>query len=588
MNKSRRDFLKKLPLAMSIPFTLGGFNVRAIDQSLLGKLGALSTNDKVLVILQMHGGNDGLNCCIPANGDLYDRYYNLRPNIAIPAKNSSRKFVQLDSTLPPEAQIGLHPDMLAMKTLYDQGRMTIVQGVSYQDNNGSHFRGRDIWFMGGSAGDQLHSGWLGRYLKTEYAPLKYPEDFPTASMPDPLAIEVGNDVSLIFHQEQSITTAINLHNIPAFADLVEDLEGFEEMEGTDPRGIPSEFLSGSPYYKELDWILNLEDKSKDYASILLEEYNRGLTKPKATYPERYPFSAPQGSIGNPLSGQLQMVANLLAGGCKTKVFMVRIGGFDTHADQVEALNPTMGGHAALMYHVSTAMKAFQEDLRAKGLEDKVLTITTSEFGRRAKSNGSYGTDHGTAGPLFIFGKGVKPGVLGNALELTNNGQGDNLEMQFDYRNVYANIVIDWLGVSKTTDIARLNEIFPDGTAPEDTSKGLMTTGTSDGVTFEELPIATQNITSNESFIGDRFALEECYPNPAKGKTTVHFKINSAYHVDVVLFDNSGKKALTMVDGFFEPGTHKVEVDLTGMQAGTYIYELKTGFYKEAKKLIIVK
>jgi len=580
MNKSRRDFLKKLPLAMSIPFTLGGYTVRAIDQTLFGQLGALSTNDKVLVILQMHGGNDGLNCCIPVQA--YDQYAALRPNIAIPSKNSSRKYIPLDSTLGIESQLGLHPDMLAMKTLYDQGRMTIVQGVSYKDNNGSHFRGRDIWFMGGSAGDQLHSGWLGRYLKTEYAPLRYPEDFPNATTPDPLAIEVGNDVSLIFHQEESITTAINLQDIPGFADLVEDLEGFDEMEGTDPRGIPSEFLAGSPYYKELDWILNLEDKTKDYAATLLNEYNLGLTKPKATYPENYPFNAPSGSIKNPLTGQLKMVANLLAGGCKTKVFMVRIGGFDTHADQVEPLNTTMGSHAALMYHISTGMKAFQEDLRAKGLEDQVLTITTSEFGRRAKSNGSYGTDHGTAGPLFIFGKGVQPGVLGEALKLTPN---DNLEMQYDYRNVYANIVRDWLGV---TDIARLNEIFPDGNNPGDTTKGLMTTGTSDGVFFEALPIATQNITSNESFIGDRFSLEDCYPNPAKGKTTVKFKINSAYHVDVVLFENSGKKVMTMIDGFFEPGTHNVEVDLSGLTAGNYIYELKTGFYKEAKKLIIVK
>jgi hypothetical protein len=260
--------------------------------------------------------------------------------------------------------------------------------------------------------------------------------------------------------------------------------------------------------------------------------------------------------------------------------MVRIGGFDTHADQVDALNPTMGSHAALMYHVSASMKAFQEDLRAKGLEDMVLTITTSEFGRRAASNGSYGTDHGTAAPLFVFGKGVQPGVLGEAFKVTPN---ENIEMQYDYRNIYANIVIDWLGVSES-NTARLNEIFPNPSGG-----GLMTNGTSDGQTFQRLPIATQNITSNEGFIGDRFSLEDCYPNPVlHSKTTVHFKTNSAYHVDVVLFDNNGKKVMNMVEGFFEPGTHKIEVDLTGIRPGNYIYEFKTGFYKEAKKLIIIK
>ena len=115
MNKSRRDFLKKLPLAMSIPFSLGGYTVRAIDQTLFGQLGALSTNDKVLVVLQMHGGNDGLNCCIPIES--YDQYSQLRPNIAIPSKDSSRKYIPLDSTLASESQVGFHPDMLAMKTL---------------------------------------------------------------------------------------------------------------------------------------------------------------------------------------------------------------------------------------------------------------------------------------------------------------------------------------------------------------------------------------------------------------------------------------------------------------------------------------
>ncbi len=184
-----------------------------------------------------------------------------------------------------------------------------------------------------------------------------------------------------------------------------ELEGFEEVPDLDPRGIPPTGLEDSPYFKELQWILDLEDKSQDYASILLQRFNAGGA-PTTQYPDLYPFNAPSGSLHNPLSYQLKMVARLLAGGCKTKVFLVKIGGFDTHADQVEKYDPTMGGHAALMYHISTAMAAFQKDLKTRGLEDLVLTITTSEFGRRVKSNGSYGTDHGTAGPMFIFGNGA--------------------------------------------------------------------------------------------------------------------------------------------------------------------------------------
>ncbi len=516
MNKSRREFLKKLPLAMSIPFSLGGISMRVMGQNVLTRMAAASQNDRVLIILQMHGGNDGLNCCIPVAK--YSDYYSKRSNIAIPAANSLRKYVELDSTLEENSRIGLHPDMLAMKALYDQGRMTVVQGVSYKNNNGSHFRGRDITFMGGSHDDYFQSGWVGRYLQGEYAPYRYPEEFlnpafPENEMIDPLAIEIGGDVSLIFHQEGNIPTSFSLSsNGP---DSLTNLEGFFEDQTVDPRGIPPEYLKDSSYYKELKWILDLEDKTEDYTKRLSDILS-GSSAPSVVYPSSYPFNAPDGSKNNPLWRQLQLVARLLAGGCQTKVFLVKIGGFDTHADQVEKYDPTMGGHAALMYHVSTSMKAFQEDLRARGLEDRVLTITTSEFSRRVASNGSYGTDHGTAGPMFIFGKGVKPGVIGDAF-LTNDS-GTNLAMQKDYRVVYANILRDWMLVNDT----QLNKIFPDGDFENDPAKGLMTTGTSDGTIFEELAIAQQVITGAEGFIGDRFSLEHCFPKSCPAKNDGSF------------------------------------------------------------------
>jgi hypothetical protein len=148
-------------------------------------------------------------------------------------------------------------------------------------------------------------------------------------------------------------------------------------------------------------------------------------------------------------------------------------------------------------------------------------------------------------------------------------------MQYDYRLIYGNIMRDWMLVDDT----RLNEIFP----------GLMTaTGTSDGVTFEALPLAQQNITGTEGFIGDRFALKDCYPNPAKEKTTVNFMLNGYYQVNVNLMNNQGKIVKAMVDGMYEPGEHKIEVDISSLPAGAYVYQLKTGFYKEAKKLVIIK
>ena len=340
-------------------------------------------------------------------------------------------------------------------------------------------------------------------------------------------------------------------------------------------------MRDSAYYKELKWILDLEDKTEDYTKRLRDVLST-TSESTVVYPSRYPFNAPDGSKRNGLKDQLRLVARLLAGGCQTKVFLVKIGGFDTHADQVEKYDPTMGSHAALMYHVSTSMKAFQEDLRARGLEDRVLTITTSEFSRRVNSNGSYGTDHGTAGPMFIFGKGVRPGVIGDAL--MTNASGNNLAMQYDYRVVYANILRDWMLVSDD----QMNKIFPDGSAEGDTSKGLMTTGTSDGTVFRELPVAQQVILGTEEFIGDRFSLSDCYPNPARQKTTMKFRTNSAYHVNLDLFNNQGKKIKTVVDGFYQPGEHSEEVSLSGLSEGTYIYQLRVGFYKESKKLVVLK
>jgi uncharacterized protein (DUF1501 family) len=566
----RRNFLKKLPLALSLPFAINGIPLKVMASNPLSRLAQQGDSDRVLIILQLHGGNDGLNSLIPV--EAYDLYYSRRANIAIPKSNSVRRYIPLDSTLPSDAQVGLHPDMQAMKALYDHGKMAFVQGVSYKNNNGSHFRGRDIWFMGGGSDDYFSSGWVGRYLQQEYAPLQYPEDFPNEeiNMLDPLGIEMGSDVSLIFHQEGNIPTSLSLNDPVAFANLVEELEGFQDKD-IDPRGKVPDFLNNSPYGKEMNWILGLEKKSDDYAKRLYEVYQAGGNT-SVTYPEVYPFNAPTGSKRNHLSPQLKLIARLLAGGCKTKVFMVKIGGFDTHASQVESYDPTMGIHAALMYHISTAMKAFQDDLKARGLEDRVLTVTTSEFGRRVHSNGSYGTDHGTGGPIFVFGRGVKPGVVGKVPDMTR----DNIEMQYDYRQVYANLLKDWMLVDEekiNNDIFFGNFI----NGPKE-----------DGGNYEPLPLATQVITGIESFVNQRFRLDNCHPNPAKNQTAFSFMINAEGLVRIVMYDQTGKAVKTLVNKTYEPGEHQVKVDLTGVPPGLYIYKLNIGSFEQAKKLIVTQ
>lgn len=556
----------------AIPFSIGGLPVKLMAHNSLTRLAKKATNDKVLIILQMHGGNDGLNAVIPV--EAYDLYYSRRANIAIPSKNSLRKMINLDNTLKSEAKVGLHPDMFHMKDLYDRGRATIVQGVSYKNNNGSHFRGRDISFMGGSFDDYFSSGWVGRYLEKEFEPLgHYPEDFPIQGvMEDPLAIEIGSDVSLIFHQDGHIPTSISIDDPESFENLVDTLDGFQDNKLYDPRGLPPDDLKDSPYWKELNWILDMEVKSEDYAKRLLDVFE-SAPKTTITYPENYIFNAPSGSMTNPLTHQLRLIARLLHGGVKTKVFLVKIGGFDTHAQQVESYDPTMGTHAALMYHISSAMKAFQDDLAARGIEDMALTVTTSEFGRRIHSNGSYGTDHGTGGPVFIFGKGINAGVIGNVPDLMQ----DNVEMQYDYRQVYAAILRDWMQVPEETinnDIFFKN--FFNGPKEEGTGN------------YEPISVASTVISGLEDFKSSRFKLYEVFPNPVKTEANIGFRINSKSHVKIALLDSQGRELQVLMNEDREEGEHFVKADVSVYPPGVYLYQIKAGLLDDTKKMIVTR
>ncbi len=309
------------------------------------------------------------------------------------------------------------------------------------------------------------------------------------------------------------------------------------------------------------------------------EVYKAAPETTVTYPEKYPFNAPEGSLRNGLTPQLKLIAKLLDGGgagmgVKTKVFLVKIGGFDTHASQVENYDPTMGVHAALMYHISSAMKAFQDDLRVRGLEDRVLSVTTSEFGRRVHSNGSYGTDHGTGGPMFIFGKGAAPGVVGKVPDMNK----DNIEMQYDYRQVYANILKDWMLVD--TDTIN-NDIFF-----KDFINGPKEEGTGN---YEPIPVAQQVVSGlNENFINNRFSLGDCYPNPAKSQIEIGFRINAPAHVQMNLLDINGRQLRNLLNEEREAGQYSIKTDISELPNGTYLYQIKAGLLNQTKKLIVIR
>jgi uncharacterized protein (DUF1501 family) len=559
----RRDFIKKSVLAGIAPFALN-----SIPISLMGgtfeQMAAASCNDNILVILQMSGGNDGINMLVPLDDLNSGLYQFVRPNISLP-KTGTRKVIPLDTTLGAR-NVGLHPDMIGIKNMYDAGKVSVIQGVSYKGHNQSHFRSRDIMFMGGGSADYLQSGWVGRYLKNEIAPKIYPKDFPNPDNLDPLALEFGNELSLVFHQGDQIPVSISVTNPQSFFNLVEQLPGFDDLPNLDPRGIPPTNLEGTLYSKELNWILGLEGKTEDYHDRLLQTYNLGKSKAKSViYPEKYPFNAPTKWLKNPISGQLEIVANLIDGGSKTKVYLLKIGGFDTHAFQTNTDDASMGLHASLLYHISSAMEAFQEDLKQRGLDSRVLTITTSEFGRRIQSNGSWGTDHGIGAPMFVFGKHVLPGLIGDNPNLNL----ENVQMQYDYRQIYSSIMKDWFCV----DAAYVDQqLF----AGEYQGKGT------------KLPIIDTKALGVSDFINSRFYLDDCFPNPAKDKTTFSFYLNSTLVCSLILYDQGGNKIASVFENkSFDLGTHKVNYDLDKLEKGAYIYELNAGkLLKQSKKIII--
>ena len=545
----RRKFIKKAAAGSAAPFVLNNipFNALAYDSPLMRML-ASSNSDRILVFLQMHGGNDGLNTIIPIKN--YSKYYELRSNIAIP-DFGSRKYIPLDDSLAEIERVGLHPDMTGIKQLYDSKRASVIQSVGYENMNLSHFRSRDIWFMGGSYNQRIPSGWMGRFLDQDFP--GYPDAYPNVSMPDPLGMEMGDDVTLAFMRENSIPAGISLQHPQEFYDLISSV-------GIDPPTTVS--FPDSHYGRELEYLSKFEQKTHDYAHRLKEVYDAGKNSENVTYPTAYPLLAPIPYVKNQLAEQFKIIARLISGGIKTRIFLTRIGGFDTHARQVEAVFPTQGRHAALLYHISESVKAFHNDLQDQGLGDKVITMTFSEFGRRVSSNASFGTDHGKAGPILMFGEGLKGGVYGENPDLEDLDNG-NLKYQFDYRQVYTTVLSDWLG---------------------STNAAIIDSGLGDFLS-QKLDLVTNPLSVRTKTKPKMLELE-CYPNPAKDRTKVDYTVPSGSKVKLCIYDSQGKMVATYVDKYQSGGKYEMEIKLSGLSSGNYIIKIETENNSASKSLII--
>src|SRR5688572_16281575 len=367
---NRSDFLK-----YSTATVIGGFPVRSMGMEsplVRALMGAATDTDHVLVLVQLNGGNDGLNMVIPI--DNYSSYSAARSNVAIP----ENRILSLSGT----NKTGLHPAMTGIQALYNEGKASVIQAVGYPQPNFSHFRATDIWMSASDADQYVNSGWMGRYLDQEYP--GFPNGYPNPDVTDPLGIQIGSVTSFTF-QGPSVSMAMSISDPVNFYNLINGVQ--------DP-------APNSPAGYELTYIRTVARQTQQYSDVIK---NAAL---KVTQQSTYPTN-------NPLADQLKIVARLVKGGLKTRVYMVSIGGFDTHATQVNQADTTTGAHATLLQRVSDAVKAFMDDLKFLGVQRRVMGLTFSEFGRRIKSNSSLGTDHGAAAPVILFGEYVAGGILGN-------------------------------------------------------------------------------------------------------------------------------------------------------------------------------
>jgi uncharacterized protein (DUF1501 family) len=533
----RRKFIKTTAIASTIPLAFNHIPVMASSQLESESLQLLATAaagcGKILVIIQMNGGNDGLNMVLPR--DKWGELTNARANILM--KETDVLPLNYNETT------GLHPAMKEMQELYNNGKMLIVQGVSYPNPSFSHFRATDIWFTASDSDKTLSSGWLGRALDTAYP--GFPTAYPNADMPDPLAIQIGSTLPFSL-QGPKINMA---YSVPKPEDLLNVINAT-----TDP-------APNSDYGNELTFLRLMKDQSNAYREAIQKAYNVPKA-PTGNYPNK-----------NGLADQLKIVARLINGGLQTPIYVVNHPkGFDSHEDQVLASDKKLGRHAENLGILSSAIGAFQEDLKQMGKAELVTGMTFSEFGRRIKSNDSAGTDHGSGAPVLFFGAALNTGrgtvegtpnpvsgMIGTSPNLPQNATvKDQVPFQHDFRQIYATIMQDWLCMTEKQSEAVL------------------------GGSFEKLPI----FNSNKTFYYSNTAFMSIFPNPNTGN-----QINIQFYnfingiIEVSIYTLLGHKLFSKsfpIDGDILSFTSEIF-----LASGTYIVQVPYNGKKYNAKMIVM-
>jgi uncharacterized protein (DUF1501 family) len=406
MSCSRRSFLQTalgsttlLAVGSSVPT----FLARSAQAALAAR------QDRVLVVVQLSGGNDGLNTVIP---------------FADPAYRANRIALRIaaDQVVKVDDQVGLHPQLAPLAELLEKRRLAIVQGVGYPNPDRSHFRSMDIWQSARLNTERLTDGWLGRYV----------EQLPSESGGDLPAMHLGSG-----------QLPLALASTRKAVASIDSLDRFRVA--TTGNGISLKImqtLASQPRPHE-NSLLQFVQRSTLGALSASSQVQAALASQRS--PIRYP------EFG--LARRLQSIAQLIDAGFRTRIYYVSLDGFDTHANQLP-------GHAALLGELAQSLAAFVDDLEARGHLDRVVVMTFSEFGRRVRENASQGTDHGAAAPMLLAGGGVQSGPIGGPPQLDDLDAEGDLKFHTDFRQVYATLLDDWLGCSSEAVLGEHFEPVP--------------------------------------------------------------------------------------------------------------------------------
>jgi uncharacterized protein (DUF1501 family) len=519
---NRRNFLKHIPLAF-IPSILGtSMTAYGASPFLNNLMPTLIETDRVLVIVQLIGGNDGLNTVIPL--DQYSTYKNLRSNIAIP----ENKILKLNG----RNDIGLHPSLRAFQTLFEANELAIIQNVGYDNPNYSHFRSTDIWESASDANVVSRSGWIARYLASEYP------GYANGTTEHPLAIRIGGSLGLgLLNEGQDMGITVNPYESNGL-----DLTNHIYTDIGDKSTKRGDVLSH---------IQGIQEKTSKYGGIV----KKALEKASPDYTYR-------NSKDSYLDHQLKTVAKLIAGGLKTRIYWVSMNGFDTHAKQVDA-DTTSGHHATLLKQLSDGIFDFTDHCKKLNIADRVIGLTFSEFGRTIKSNNDIGTDHGESAPMFVFGKKVNGKILGRNPNLS----GAILPMVYDFRSVYTSILQDWFCVPS-----------------QDMGKIISTKFASLGLTNSP---CYSSIAVDERSADPNYEAITAYPNPFQESTMVKYDTNGG-HTLVQVFNNEGIAIKILVNGVQDKGSYHIQCDLGDLPAGFYYVRLQNGALQQVKPIMKVR